>query len=322
MRDPYFDFLKGIAIWLVVFGHCMLSFHPNCIDECVFWALCAFHMPLFMAISGKFFLSSVAKVSCATFIKKKFVRLYLPSLSWGLIHSILFSGASLIIYHKFNLHFTLNLIYTGMWFLTALFILNVIGAFIEKWTSSKRYVVWLFLFILLYFSPSFWMRNQLLFLMPFFVASFLLRKYKWDNCPLWLGLLSLSIFSIVLLRFYSFDVSLYRMTDDVLSLKYHFHSIIRYLIGIAGCISTCFLCKYLINFPIISNKIISIGKITLPIYVLHQTILLLNLLVKYMTDNYFIIFLMSIFILCLSIFIYYILRKQSLLKYFLFGETN
>lgn len=128
MRDPYFDFLKGIAIWLVVFGHCMQSFYPNWSENWVALAIYAFHMPLFMAISGKFFLSSVSKVSCSTFIKKKFVRLYLPSLCLGIINAIILSGGKYMAHHEIDIPYSLNLVFTGMWFLTVLFIFNVIGA--------------------------------------------------------------------------------------------------------------------------------------------------------------------------------------------------
>ena len=322
MRDPYFDFLKGIAIWLVVFGHCMQSFYPNWSENWVALAIYAFHMPLFMAISGKFFLSSVSKVSCSTFIKKKFVRLYLPSLCWGMINAIILSGGKYMAHHEIDIPYSLNLVFTGMWFLTVLFIFNVIGALIEKWASSKRYIAWLFLFLLLYFSPSFWMRNRLLFLLPFFVGSFELGKYKWKSCPLWLGVISLSLFVIVLFRFYSFDVSLYRMTADVLSEKYHFHSLIRYTLGFTGCISSIFICKYLFILPGLSKIIIGIGKKTLPIYVLHQFILLPNLYIFYSTNNYILIFIFSVLLVFISIIIYSILQKQRYLKLYLFGETK
>jgi fucose 4-O-acetylase-like acetyltransferase len=245
----------------------------------------------------------------------------LPSFCWGIINAIILSAGKYIVHHEIDILYSLNLVFTGMWFLTVLFILNVIGTLIEKLHHINRYIIWLVLFIFLYFSPSFWMRNQLLYLLPFFVGSFEFGKYNWKS-PLWLGVISLCLFVIVLFYFYSFDVSLYKMTDDVLSVKYHFNSLIRYFLGFTGCISSIFICKYLFVLPVVSKIIMGIGKKTLPIYVLHQFILLPNLYIQYSTNNHLSIFIFSLLLLYLSILLYTILQKQRFLKLYLFGETK
>lgn len=54
-RDPYFDNLKGILIYLVFAGHCLSLYkgdNPFC--SYLFHLIYAFHMPLFLYVSGYF----------------------------------------------------------------------------------------------------------------------------------------------------------------------------------------------------------------------------------------------------------------------------
>ena len=86
-RIAYFDILKGIAIFLVVLGHCLQIFTPNWQENKIALSIYMFHMPLFIFISGYFFYPSVKKIPLKEFIVKKFIRLYLPSLFWGLFNT-------------------------------------------------------------------------------------------------------------------------------------------------------------------------------------------------------------------------------------------
>lgn len=60
-RELYPDIIKGIAIILVVLGHCIQfgsAFSTNLLffKSSIFIAIYSFHMPLFMLISGYFFI--------------------------------------------------------------------------------------------------------------------------------------------------------------------------------------------------------------------------------------------------------------------------
>ena len=80
-RLLYFDNLKGFAILLVVLGHCI----QQCDTEGNYQFLCrliyAFHMPLFMAVSGYFGVK--LNVDYLPEIRKRFVRLMIPYFVWG-----------------------------------------------------------------------------------------------------------------------------------------------------------------------------------------------------------------------------------------------
>ena len=62
-RDISFDIAKGIAIFLVVWGHVLQQGIPAAVEEhYIFKTIYAFHMPLFAVISGYFFYFSAKKL--------------------------------------------------------------------------------------------------------------------------------------------------------------------------------------------------------------------------------------------------------------------
>lgn len=58
-RNIYFDVLKGITIILVAYGHVLQTFNSNWEISIIGRTIYAFHMPLFMLVSGYFFYPSV-----------------------------------------------------------------------------------------------------------------------------------------------------------------------------------------------------------------------------------------------------------------------
>ncbi len=88
-RILVFDIIKLFAIFLVVWGHCIMHLQGYKYDS---WAnplyrwIYSFHMPLFMMISG--FFSARADGSFIKFTAKKFRQLILPSLVFGVIFAL------------------------------------------------------------------------------------------------------------------------------------------------------------------------------------------------------------------------------------------
>lgn len=77
-----FDYLKGIAIFLVVWTHCIQYICGQTFDNPFYALAYTFHMPLFMIISGYLF----AKKLSATLIENvraQFIRLMLPNIMGG-----------------------------------------------------------------------------------------------------------------------------------------------------------------------------------------------------------------------------------------------
>lgn len=84
-----FDGIKLFAIFLVVYGHCILHLqnHSYDIKENILYRLVAsFHMPLFMAVSG-YFGSKIFNLKFYDLFRKKWNRLIVPSISFGILFS-------------------------------------------------------------------------------------------------------------------------------------------------------------------------------------------------------------------------------------------
>lgn len=320
VRNTYFDILKGIAIFIVVLGHCLQTFYPNWTEAAISKVIVAFHMPLFMLVSGYFFYPSVLKTDSISFIKKRFIHLYLPSLVWGAFSCLLIGGGKMLGNKTFEIAYFLSLLFTGMWYLTLLFLLQVVGAVIEHFASKFKYIVWLLFYLIVYMAPDFWMGHELKFLTPYFILAIALRKYDWAKCPLWVGLLSLMIF-VAVMQFYTFEHSLYKMTDDVFTVKYHQFAIIRFIAGLSGSVFVMWLTTYIQRIKQIIKPLAYIGMTTLPIYVLHQKFLMVNNVFCMETTNVIVLLLFAIMDVVLSILTYKMLSKNKYLHLFLFGKN-
>ena len=163
------------------------------------------------------------------------------------------------------------------------------------------------------------MRNELIFLLPFFVGALSLSHKRWDEIPDILGLLMIVVF-VCSLHFYSFETSLYSMNDHRWTISYFTDAIIRLSAGFSGSLAFIYLCRYLHRVAILSRYMVFWGSISLPIYVLHQKFLMIGYLVNLNTTNYLLLFIYSIAIILLSIGVYKVLREKKCLRLIMFGE--
>lgn len=319
MRDSFYDMVKGLAIIFVVVGHVIQSFTPDYETNSLFLFIYSFHMPLFMIISGKFFLSSISRISLIDFVKKKFFHLYLPSLIWGGGACFLVGGVKLLQHKSFDLLYAVDLFFTGMWFLTVLFILSVVGGIIEKAITKFKLLIWCSIFILCNVLPNFWMRNEIIYLLPFFVGSIFLSKKDWSKISTGYGIVALLIF-VYFLYFFTFDDSMYRMQDDFMSLQYHKSAFLRLITGTTGSFMVLWIARYLKHYKRVENQLKYVGCLTLPIYVLHQKFMLWNNYSEIIVDKYVFVFVIAILILYSSCLLYKVLSKNYIISLLLFGE--
>ena len=138
-REAYIDYLKGIAIFLVVLGHCWLR------SDGIFWLIYRFHMPLFFCISGYLFNKNK---KFKDFIKSKFKTLIIPYFIFFLISYI---TTITILKHDMSIPEMLkNLILNGrycslvsnwaIWYLPLFFIVSNVFYFIAKIKNKKIFI--------------------------------------------------------------------------------------------------------------------------------------------------------------------------------------
>jgi fucose 4-O-acetylase-like acetyltransferase len=131
-RIAWLDTAKGAMILLVVFGHDWRGLsRSGIVPENLFHhidnRIYAFHMPVFFALSGYFFLASLEKFSVLEFSKRRIIRLLWPMVMWTYI----FLGLKVLAGPATNSPITLDGFWISpipgtlhLWFLWALIVLN------------------------------------------------------------------------------------------------------------------------------------------------------------------------------------------------------
>lgn len=86
-RDGFIDFLKGIAIFLVLWGHSIqyLTCNGSFSDNIFFKVIYSFHMPLFTFLSGYVFFWSCKKKKFVDVLISRFKGIGIPMFLWGFI---------------------------------------------------------------------------------------------------------------------------------------------------------------------------------------------------------------------------------------------
>lgn len=115
-RLLYLDNLKGFLILLVVLGHCIQTTNADYDHDIVFRYIYAFHMPLFMFVSGWVSYKAVMEWKM---VKRRFVQLIVPFAAWAVLGACIhndWAGLYSVLLHPDN----------GLWFLWALFFIIVI----------------------------------------------------------------------------------------------------------------------------------------------------------------------------------------------------
>lgn len=321
-RLLFYDILKAYAIFLVVLGHVIQTFNPEWKTDNVLLGIYMFHMPLFIAISGFFFVKSAEKNAIGALIKKRFMGIMLPSLTMGVLDVLLIGGAKIMKHKYLDLLYFTDLLFTGLWFLTVLFVLTVIGIVLyKKLKGLSFYVGWLVVWLFFYILPDFWVFNQIEFLLPFYVFGIIGRNVKWEKLNTGISMLAL-IGYCTCFSLFTFEDTMYLMGSDCFSLNYIYGTSLRLLSGIFGILCSLTFVGCLSKFSGRVYKLAVVGSMTLPIYVLHQKILIVNNVVQLQTDNYILMILFAIILVVVTIEIYKILRKNRYIALLMFGTIK
>lgn len=138
-RIKWIDIARGIGIILVVLGHRGEIFKTDLISF-----IYSFHMPLFFFLSGYVFCAE-HYLNFKEFFKKKFLNLIVPYLSFSLISLFAFGiGKQHINIKEFfinTIYSTDGLINVPLWFLTCLFVIELLYFSFNKLLTQKWEII-------------------------------------------------------------------------------------------------------------------------------------------------------------------------------------
>lgn len=284
-RDLFFDIVKCLAIFLVIWGHviqqsCMLD-NPN--EDLIFCWIYSFHMPLFMGVCGYFLSKSIKKYECLD----DFVHNKLYSRIASLVRPMFvfaFIKISLMIYFDrgcINIGYQFFRQAHRIWFLGDLVINTVLLVSVAKICSGefKKDVKLFILLMPLSAIPYIGYGELGLFMYPFFVIGFCINHY--DFCykktielqyVVLLYILSFVIFNMVsfLPQNFTLDFSKYTMVQVFVI------DSLKYIMGLTGgyvSLSLCHVYYKKANHNKLFDHIVSSGQHTLEIYLFNIIIL-------------------------------------------------
>lgn len=178
-RQPAFDALKFMAIFLVLWGHVVqygLSSTPA--DNVVYRTIYAFHMPLFMLVSG-YFAASAIKQEPRKFLRHKFRQLLLPPLTWGLLLYLLLKGGQAVLQGDRSASLTdmCSYLFHNLWFLKSCFLCFLLAYLTYRVGKARPWAIGLSL-VCSQCVPWF----QLSVMYPCFIAGLELRRHpSWQT---------------------------------------------------------------------------------------------------------------------------------------------
>ena len=314
-RDKELDFLKGMLMWGVVWGHvisCLLNKYTYAIWIHTFFR--TYDMPMFMLLSGYFLSLSIHKYSLFQLIRNKTTTILFPTLIWAAIES--------------NFHTIFS-----YYFLYAIFCSSIVVSIIEKTIIFKWLKISLYLLIIVGLHLVPYKLGNLAYLFPYFVVGyygFIIKK----QFPL---VVFLPIF-VCCLCFWTPQYNIWTAGAYLLSEKTNMIRIIlfRIVVTISGMVvfkeisKGCYIYLEREGYDKIRRFVMSVGKETLAIYILHVIIIskfLRHIIVYLYTnfnltiDNHWALMLGYFFAPILSLLIVYIsLSLTRLLKRNIYTE--
>ena len=268
-RDILFDFVKGVLIFLVVWGHVIRGR-----ESIVYHVIYSFHMPLFVFVSGYFAVHTLRK-SVMDVGKKVLNRLIVPALIW--------SGVALLIHllrgYERGLGSMVMDSLRDVWFLYCVALLYVLGSVVFK-AERWRYVVAVLLAALgyaVYKLPGvvYIEYFQPIRLWPLFVMGFAYYEYKqkFESRPLlWAVIIvSVAVYASLMLWLAS--------NHPIEYVRSHENYLLRAVIYQTGAVAWFAVFSALYRGVEKVSKgggfITSLGCCTMGVYVIHEMIILL-----------------------------------------------
>lgn len=271
-RSATIDCLKGFAIFLVLWGHCIqYLFHDvdsAFVSNQAYIIISMFHMPLFMALSGYLFAISEHRYSAFVLLKKRAMRLLLPVVVRALLHYAaafaIFLCAACTTKYRLSTGFSL-------WFLTSAMFCVVVALLCNRIARGNP-LVYLAAVLLSLALPDCFDLHRDKFMLPYFFAGILFCRYQSRISRKAYGIacaLCLILFCVLFLHWNPEDYIFTSGMSLYVSAPWHKLLIItvRYLAGFAG-IAVIIPVIHVLRHSIIAPHLTYLGRYTLEIYIL------------------------------------------------------
>lgn len=276
-RINYMDAIKALAMFLVIWGHCILhlsSWNKN--DDIVFVVINTFHVSLFMMVAGYFSTSSLS-LGFSKMLLNKTKQLIIPCLLWGGIITLLCA------YYNQDTSKILTDFIECLWFLKSLFFCYILAFIALRLGTVPTVLVILASMVLTIFKMN--------VMFPAFMLGIYIKKKELAGVEIgkrWVFWLTLFVFVFMA---YFYDGHYFNSPNRIMGiikegslstwLAYFGKTAYRILIGNCGALSVFLIFRGLL-ISLDNNIICKIGRETLGIYIL-QTVLLETILKQYIT---------------------------------------
>lgn len=342
-RNRHLDLLKGIAITLVICGHCIqfgsgAVFYDNTLfyDNIIFKIIYSFHMPLFALISGYFLFFSVRKYNFTALVKRRFQQLLLPVF---IVFFLYYSFIVIIHRNEFSptdyLSWYLSSCYSFLWFLWITFFASILFSFTYHYLKDNL-LIHMLLIVIILITPDGLIPAVYKFVYPYFLIGYCFSKHNIAKCTLWKkcnsfwGSFSILFAYFILFLLYSRDSYVYTTGIYILSdfPSQLFIDLYRYLTGFMGALCLIIFIRKIPAEKLSSQKyaykiFFCLGQYSSFVYMFQQSFVsyILQRVTARISPSYLFNFIEMLTIILTSLLSIWILSHSKVTARFLLGRT-
>lgn len=249
----YLDIVKGIAIFLMLWGHCIQCCANGTFDyfeNDVFKLIYSFHMPLFMLVSGYLFAFSCKKRTLGKLLIHRTQGLLQPLVMWTILYYLLTDVMAKNHFRSIlEANWLSKLGTESFWFLWSVLAASIIIGIAYKITN--HIVIRISIAIIGFGFVCLFPNLELnVFMYPYYLLGFIFAFIK-DKIPTWIiniKYISLITFPVMLF-FYKKEHYIY--TTGIYNDEYNWMTIVginlfRWAIGFVGCIFVLVIVKWIL----------------------------------------------------------------------------
>lgn len=339
-RNGSLDLLKGFTIFLVIYCHCLQFLQPGLyLDKMPYVYIYAFHMPLFMCLTGYFSISSMS-LGFKDFICKKARTLLLPAVTWGGTELIILIVIWLVLGSEISLYKVVFFFTNVYWYLKCAFICYCLYWCCNRYISRRPYYISMLLLtfilcIVIQLHNQFVDYNLIVMYMSFLIGVFIRRRVSLSDIS-WLHVSFIGLLFAFLLSGWGVEycsIPNFYDTDHATFIQdYPYKVGYKILCGVSGAVFFIFFFSMMFKNVNITDSwmwkwISSVGRDTLALYCTHA-ILLEVFLTHFKIGKWFNEYAFDLIVapLFTAIMIYILqllihrMEENKYLRYYLFGK--